>query len=779
MPATVTDRLNGLTTSVAVKAPCRTVATSNITLSGLQTISGYTTVEGDRVLVIGQSNAVENGIYVAGTGSWSRSKDCDGNLDLVQGTRVIVRSTTIDGVEYELTSANPIVIGTTALTFVLRYGANATYDQSVGEMSAGVVPVNTYLKPGHVRRYGNTLNAATIQLALNANAGGCIYLSAGETHTLSSGTTTISIPANTDIRVDGDGPAIIDASAVTLTGFGLFTSIGTLGSSLGGGLSGSVTAGALSVTLNSGPSVSAGDLLILRNSADQSWNGDNASYRQGEFLVVKSISGSTVTFSSSVIDSYSSSCTLHKVTPTTTKIVGNIEIRGNTADTGNIPTIFLKYGRGNVIDGVQLVNTTATCVEFSDCYDYEYVSTPGKYASDSGSIQSSGVIAGGQNGFIHDSVLHASRHGGSTGGGGTVVSRFIKFERCDIASRQAAAADFHGCAEFCEYRSCKIDGGVNLSGARNKIVDCDIFPHASVTSLINMEANKSIDHTIEGNRFHMRGAVVRYVIDANASTDINANTTEAGTLVFRNNRILDTTDLDQSYIFIRNNGSSASMKMLIEGNDVRKTNTSFYGNLLSVSVVSGSNFAKITHINNTYENAGFGVCSGVDAFKFDGSLGYGTVASGSPVFGTTTIDPSMIELERQISVATPGTAFTLFNPDTAQFVPTMIAGRCDTDITATSGDYLGVGVAAANRRVDFGTFTSAAASSKHSKNSKMLFVNSSQLANQAVVSGEVLALLSVDANTDGAAIANNIGGASQTLTFRIAGYIVSNMPSLA
>lgn len=173
MPSTSTSILDGLSTSVAVKAPCRTVATSNITLAGLQTISGYTTAEDDRVLVKGQTNAVDNGIYNASTGNWKRAKDADGNRDLVQGTRVIVRSTTIDGVEYELTTANPIVIGTTELTFTLRYGANATYDQTEGEISAGIIPSDYSYPPGNVKRYGAVGNGVTddtaaIQRAINA-----------------------------------------------------------------------------------------------------------------------------------------------------------------------------------------------------------------------------------------------------------------------------------------------------------------------------------------------------------------------------------------------------------------------------------------------------------------------------------------------------------------------------------------------------------------------------------------------------------------------------------
>lgn len=51
--------------------------TANITLSGLQTIDGYSVLAGDRVLVKDQTDPTENGVYVAGAGAWARSEDLD------------------------------------------------------------------------------------------------------------------------------------------------------------------------------------------------------------------------------------------------------------------------------------------------------------------------------------------------------------------------------------------------------------------------------------------------------------------------------------------------------------------------------------------------------------------------------------------------------------------------------------------------------------------------------------------------------------------------------
>ena len=71
---TSTDRFNGLVGSAAIKLPCLAATTSNVTLSGEQSIDGVSLVEGDRVLVKNQTTGSENGIYVVSTGDWDKGK---------------------------------------------------------------------------------------------------------------------------------------------------------------------------------------------------------------------------------------------------------------------------------------------------------------------------------------------------------------------------------------------------------------------------------------------------------------------------------------------------------------------------------------------------------------------------------------------------------------------------------------------------------------------------------------------------------------------------------
>ena len=123
MPSTITDRLNGLTTSVAVKAPVRVATTANITLSGLQAIDDITVAAEDRVLVKDQSTATQNGIYRAQSGSWIRVADFDGSIDVVGGTQVYVTSGTANGSTYWRVSGTGLkTVGTDSISFTTISG---------------------------------------------------------------------------------------------------------------------------------------------------------------------------------------------------------------------------------------------------------------------------------------------------------------------------------------------------------------------------------------------------------------------------------------------------------------------------------------------------------------------------------------------------------------------------------------------------------------------------------------------------------------------------------
>ena len=104
--------LTGLKLGAAVK----TVATSNIGLSGLSAINGYTPIAGDRILVIGQANATENGVYDAASSGWTRSTDSDSDAEL-RGYQYLITAGTFINARYGNTNQSTITIGSTNITY--------------------------------------------------------------------------------------------------------------------------------------------------------------------------------------------------------------------------------------------------------------------------------------------------------------------------------------------------------------------------------------------------------------------------------------------------------------------------------------------------------------------------------------------------------------------------------------------------------------------------------------------------------------------------------------
>lgn len=122
---TVVDRLAGVSGNLGRKAPVRAATTVDIALDGLQTVDAVALAEGDRVLVKNHADPVQNGIYTASTGPWSRALDFDGARDAAQGTSILVVGGALyGGCSFYLTTANPVVFGASQIVFAQERGTN-------------------------------------------------------------------------------------------------------------------------------------------------------------------------------------------------------------------------------------------------------------------------------------------------------------------------------------------------------------------------------------------------------------------------------------------------------------------------------------------------------------------------------------------------------------------------------------------------------------------------------------------------------------------------------
>lgn len=126
----------------AAKWGVRLVATSNLTLSGTQTIDGVAGAVGDRILVAGQTLPAQNGIYVMRSTAWVRADDCDQPHKVVLGMSVrVLEGTAYAGSTWALTSptTGTVSLGVTSLAYELAdrqdavaesYEANLTVDRN-------------------------------------------------------------------------------------------------------------------------------------------------------------------------------------------------------------------------------------------------------------------------------------------------------------------------------------------------------------------------------------------------------------------------------------------------------------------------------------------------------------------------------------------------------------------------------------------------------------------------------------------------------------------------
>ena len=112
------------------KAACKVGTLTNITLSGLQTIDGYSVLAGNRVLVKNQSNTPDNGIYVASASAWTRAVDMDVWAE-VPGAYTVLLNGSQANTGWVSTSADTGTIGVTPITFV-QFSALGTYYAGTG-----------------------------------------------------------------------------------------------------------------------------------------------------------------------------------------------------------------------------------------------------------------------------------------------------------------------------------------------------------------------------------------------------------------------------------------------------------------------------------------------------------------------------------------------------------------------------------------------------------------------------------------------------------------------
>lgn len=180
-------------------APVLVATTGPVAHSGLLKIDGINLGVGARVLDKDHADATLRGIWTVSTGAWSRATDADTDPEVVSGNTVSVQwGATNRGKIFALTTADPITVGVTGLTF-------ADVTPPPGDISSvGVTAPITG---------GGTSGAVTIGVATMTGDSG-----AGGARGVVPAPAAGDAAASKFLKADGNWTAVTTPTFATLTG---------------------------------------------------------------------------------------------------------------------------------------------------------------------------------------------------------------------------------------------------------------------------------------------------------------------------------------------------------------------------------------------------------------------------------------------------------------------------------------------------------------------------------------------------------------------------------
>ena len=222
------------------KQATRVITVANITLSGgaPSQVDGVSLSLDDRVLVTGQTNKAQNGIYDVDTvgsganGTWIRSGDTNTTGELLAGTIVMVTEGLIYAdTQWKLTTNDPITIGVSELVFEQNsaFAFGNVYANGTAVLASSVGDVLTLSAGNNISISGNntskTVTIGVTGISLNSISNGTsnvnVVSSGGNVTVGIAGTSNIAVFSSAGLDITGN----IIGNGSTLSGINAFGNI--------------------------------------------------------------------------------------------------------------------------------------------------------------------------------------------------------------------------------------------------------------------------------------------------------------------------------------------------------------------------------------------------------------------------------------------------------------------------------------------------------------------------------------------------------------------------
>jgi hypothetical protein len=389
---------------------------------------------------------------------------------------------------------------------------------------------------------------------------------------------TLTIPKNVSLVGPGHGVCTLDSSGATGLTSGVSVTSAFSALSALPDLSADVEKAGRTLTFVSAPSIVQGDVLCIFNPTNESWSAFRTNYRAGEFVIVKSVSGTSVEIEGSLSDGYAAAdVDIYKVPDMTTAKYAGLTIKG--LKSGSTFGLRITHGHFCLVEDLRVFNVTYAGLGLKRCVGAQVRNCIA--ADDQVSALSTDYglsIGNSQMVDVDGGYFNAGRHGITMGGGaedGDVPVRHVRVRGAHVATSgdAAQAADIHGNCEYIMYDGCILDGGVTPGGDHTKITNNIIRgKQNNGPSAVYFGELKGHHHEVRGNHIETgqvatgRGIMVDIGGNSNA---ITSATTRGGIIDISDNKCIYTgTANTDRFVSVNNRGcvSSEEFGVSITGN---------------------------------------------------------------------------------------------------------------------------------------------------------------------------------------------------------------------